>query len=76
MPTGDPRLYANASHEDGVAIRLLVEAHIPYTNLGPIVGEHTPFVEYGYWRFQGIKGIAEFVDRWRANKLPPLDMFR
>jgi len=72
----EPRLYANASNEDGIAIQLLAEAGVPYINLGPVFGEETPFLEYGYWRFQGIRGIQEFVQKWKAHNLPPLDMFK
>ena len=76
MSAHPARLYANGSHEDGIAVRLLVRARIPYINLGPVVGESTPFLEYGYWRFHGVKGVREFVRRWCLNELPPLDLFR
>jgi len=76
MSTCRTKLYVNGGDEDVTAVRLLSRAQIPYVDLGPIEGEKTPFLEYGYLRFQGIQGIQEFIGQWCNKSLPPLDLFR
>jgi len=69
-----PWLHANHSREDKEAIRLLQEKKIPYEDMGPSWELPTPFLEYGFWTFTGIKGIKCFVEKWEQNKLPPVEL--
>ena len=70
------RLYCNTGKEDKMAIDLLMKARIPFINLGPTLEQPTPFLEYGYWKFSGIRVVLEFIERWKNEKLPPLDLFK
>ncbi len=69
-----PRLYCNIGEEDKKALQLLMNAGIPYIDLGPTSEEPTPFLEYGFWRFSRIKGIQEFISLWQKKELPPIDV--
>lgn len=61
--------------DDQEAFELMYHSGIPCNYYGPNPEELEPHVEYGYWRFSGIKRIKEFIERYKENKLPPLDMF-
>lgn len=75
MCTKIPKLYSNGGFEDKTAIILLTKADITFINMGPTSDENTPTLEYGHWRFTGLRGVEEFVSRWKEKKLPPLDFF-
>ena len=70
----NPRVYFNGSQEDKVAMRLLAKARVPYVPIGRTGLEPTPYLEYGYWRFDGTKGISRFIQSYKAGKLPPLEV--
>jgi hypothetical protein len=67
-----PILFYNKGKEDREAIRLLTDANIPHSRIGPVSDSSHPFIEYGPWRFHNIKGVHDFVNRYEKNKLPPL----
>lgn len=67
-----PWLYANHNREDKEAIILLRKEKVPYENMGPSWEFSTPFLKYGIWKFDGIKGIKDFIKRWKNGNLPPL----
>lgn len=67
-----PKLYYNGRKDDQLAIDLLAEAGIAYVAMGPTTFEPTPYIEYGYWKYDGIKGISRFIDAWRQERLPSM----
>ena len=73
MKSFDPRVYFNGSQDDRLAIRMLNRAKIPFVPIGPTSLEPTPYLEYGSWRFEGLKSISRFVKAWNSRSLPPLD---
>lgn len=70
----NPRMYFNGSQDDKLAMHLLAKAKVPYVPIGPTTLEPTPYLEYGYWRFEGIEGISRFIQGFASGKLPPLDV--
>lgn len=68
-----PWLYANHGEEDRKVVRLLREAGVPYEDMGPSCEISTPVLEYGLWEFTGLKGISDFIERWKNNRLPPTE---
>lgn len=68
-----PRLHANHGREDKEAVRLLQMAKVPYEDMGPSWELPTPFLEYGPWKFTGIEGIKDFINRWNKGNLPPME---
>jgi len=68
------RLFSNNREKDKEVFSLLVKEKIPFINYGPTSEEQTPILEYGYWKFIGIKQIKKFISDWKANNLPPLDL--
>lgn len=69
-----PRLYANHSKNDKEAEWLLIEAKIPYEDMGPSWDIPTPYLEYGPWRYFGIDAIKRFIESWKKGELPPLEL--
>ena len=69
-----PRMYFNGSQDDKLAMQLLTQARVPYVPIGPTTMEPTPYLEYGYWRFEGVKGISRFIEALANGKLPPLNV--
>ncbi|MEK6820078.1 MAG: hypothetical protein AABX71_00015 [Nanoarchaeota archaeon] len=69
-----PRLYTgnnyHVTEEDREAVSLLDEAQVDFVILGPVVDTITPCLKYGIWRFFGVKEIKEFIELYKANKLP------
>ena len=69
-----PRIYFNGSQDDKFAMQLLAQAKMPYIPIGPATLEPTPYLEYGYWRFEGLRGISRFIEAFTNHRLPPLDI--
>ena len=74
MKSCQPKLFYNGVRDDRLAMEMLTEADITYIAVGPTTFESTPYIEYGYWRYDGIKGISRFIDAWRQNKLPSTEL--
>jgi len=68
------KLFSNGYKEDKKAIILLLQNDIPFVNYGPITEEITPLLEYGYWRYYGYEAIKDFVNSWKSNNLPNLEL--
>ncbi len=66
------RFYTGIDNESIKAKTLLDKANIPYIELLINSSDKTPYLEYGMWTFSLIKGIKEFIERWRTNKLPKI----
>ena len=73
MCISTPKLFSNGGGEDKEALFLLMEASIPFVNIGPTTEDPTPYVEYGHWRFFGLEGVKKFVERWKGGDLPQVD---
>lgn len=65
------RLFSNGSEEDRKAFDLLQKAKIPFANYGPTSEDPTPYIEYGFWRYQGLDGIKSLIFDWKNDTLPP-----
>jgi len=68
------KLYSNGYEDDKRAITLLLKENIPFVNYGPISEPITPLLEYGYWRYFGYNEIQKFVNCWKNNSLPSLEL--
>lgn len=68
------RFYSNDTEESREILQLLMEAEIPYINLGPVSELQTPSIQYGHWEYHGLKSIKNFIENnWKTGKLPRLD---
>lgn len=65
-----PKLYINNDEEDIEALKILIEAKVPFRDMGSCQELPTPFIEYGDWRFGKIMGIMKFIELWKTEKLP------
>lgn len=72
MKCWQPKLYYNSGKQDKLALELLAKAGISYIAMGPTTVEPTPFLEYGYWKYEGIGGISKFISVWKEDRLPSL----
>lgn len=73
MRNWQPKLFYNGGREDRIAMELLAKADIAYIAMGPTTFESTPYIEYGYWKYDGIKGISRFIEAWKQKKLPSIE---
>ena len=63
-------LYSNGRKEDIRALEMLAEAGVTsLRTVGPVNDQQTPFLQYGMWRYDGIKEIRWFVDAWKSGDL-------
>jgi len=69
------KFYSNNTETSRRILQLLIEANIPYIDLGPVSELQTANIRYGKkWDYYGLKSIRNFIENnWKTGKLPPLD---
>ena len=73
MEVKELRLYSNGLKDDREIFPLLHQARVPFANFGPVSEEETPLLEYGFWKFHGVKSITKFIEEyWKLGRLPPI----
>ena len=56
--------------ENRKALELLRNAGISLATIMVKELEDFPHIEWGYARYEGLKGIARFVERWKKGDMP------
>ena len=72
-----PMLYYSTGEEDRDVRTMMQVSGVPYESEGAIDSgpeEPTPYLEYGYWRYEGKGEIEKFIKAWKKDKLPPTDI--
>lgn len=68
------KFYSNNTETSRRILQLLIEANIPYIDLGPVSELQTSNIRYGNLNYYGLKSIRNFIENnWKTGKLPPLD---
>lgn len=58
--------------ENRKALGLLRSAGIPLATIMVKELEDFPHIEWGHVRYEGLKRIAEFVEKWKKGDVPPV----
>ena len=56
--------------ENRKALGLLRNAGIPVAWIGVKQSEQFPHIEWGYSRYEGLRSIARFVEKWKKGNIP------